>query len=220
MDARDAAPDASEPRDGSLDELVARARSGDEAATAALFERFRARLRRTVELRLDRRLRGRVDASDVLQEAYLDVARKVPTYDPQDGIGPFLWLRFVTTDRLARVHRQHLDAAMRDAARDVSLRVGPGPVADSATIAKGLFGRLSSPSQRAIRAEVQESLQQLLNDMEPLDREILVLRHFEELGNAEAAKVLKLKPAAASNRYVRALGRLRRALEATPGLNP
>jgi RNA polymerase sigma-70 factor (ECF subfamily) len=162
-------------------------------------------------------LAGRVDPSDVLQEAYLDVVRQFPAYQRRPEMPFFLWLRLVTGQRLQRVHRHHLGAAGRDAGREVSLYQGALPPASSASLAAQLLGRLTSASQAAVRAEMQLQLQAALNDLAPLDREVIALRHFEELSNAEAAAVLGLSKTAASNRYVRALARLQQILETIPG---
>jgi RNA polymerase sigma-70 factor, ECF subfamily len=204
---------------GSADEsLIRRAGGGDETALAELFGQYRKRLRQMVRLRLDRRLQGRVDPSDVLQEAYLDVAEQLPHYLGKPEMPFFLWLRLVAGQRLIRIHRQHLGAAMRDAGREVSLYRGALPQASSVSLAAQLLGRFTSASQAIVRAEVQVQLQAALNGMEPLDREIIALRHFEELSNAEAAEVLGLQVSAASKRYIRALKRLQSVLQNVPGL--
>ena len=122
----------------------------------------------------------------------------------------------MTGQRLLQVHRRHLGAAMRDAGREVSLYRGALPQASSASLAAQLLGRLTSASQAAVRAEMQVQLQEALNGMDPIDREVLALRHFEELSNGEAAEVLGLSKTAASNRYVRALGRLKESWRASP----
>src|SRR5262245_38250396 len=189
----------------------------DVEALVALFVRHRERLRRMVRLRLDRRLLGRVDPSDVLQEAYLDVARRAEEYLANPTMPPFLWLRFLTAQRLMILHRRHLGAQVRDAGREISLHRGAIPQATSVSLACQLIGRLTSASQAAIRAELQTKLQVVLNGMDPLDREVLALRHFEELSNAETAAVLGIQKAAASNRYIRALRRLKDLLDALPG---
>jgi RNA polymerase sigma-70 factor (ECF subfamily) len=200
-------------------ELIRRAAAGDETVLAELFGRYRKRLRQMVRLRLDRRLQGRVDPSDVLQEAYLDLARKLPEYAGDRPELPFyLWLRLVTGERLTRMHRQHLGAAMRDAGREVSLYRGALPQASSISLAAQLLGRFTTASQAAVRAEVQLQLQQALNQMDPLDREIIALRHFEELSNSEAAVVLGISRQAASNRHLRAMTRLQAILRSIPGL--
>jgi RNA polymerase sigma-70 factor, ECF subfamily len=201
-----------------IDHLVGRLTDGDQEALAELFGIYRDRLRRMVKLRLDRRLQGRIDPSDVLQEAFLDVARRAGEYSANAPMPFYLWLRFLTAQRLIAVHRQHLGAKMRDADLEVSLYRGAWPQASSVSLAARLLGRLPSPSQAALRAEVQIRLQEALNSMEPLDREILTLRHFEELSNSETAAVLGIQKSAASNRYMRALRRLKEILSSVPGL--
>ena len=171
-----------------------------------------------VQLRLDRRLQGRIDPSDVIQEAFVDAARRLPEYTVDPAMPPFLWLRFLTAQRLVTLHRIHLGVKARDAGREVSLHSGPLPSADARSLAAQLLGRLTSPSRAAIRAEVQIKIQDALNAMDPIDREILALRHFEELNNSETAAVLGLHKAAASNRYVRALRRLKEVRAPTLGL--
>jgi len=201
------------------DALVERAGGGDSAALAELFRRHRKRLRQMVRLRLDRRLQGRVDPSDIIQETYIDAARKISEYARERSELPFfLWLRLVAGERLLRVHRQHLGTVMRDAGREVSLYRGALPQASSESLAAQLLGRLTSVSQKLIRAEVQLQLQQALNQMDSMDREIIMLRHFEELSNAEASRVLGISPQAASNRHMRAMSRLQSTLRNIPGL--
>jgi RNA polymerase sigma-70 factor, ECF subfamily len=197
--------------------LLRRAAQGDQAAWGALLVRSRDRLRRMVALRLDRRLQGRVDPSDIIQEACIDASARLAEYARQPDMPFFLWLRFLTGQRLVRVHRQHLGAEMRDVAREVSLYRGALPAATSAALAAQLLGRDTRPSEAAVRAERSIRLQEALNSMDPLDREVLALRHFEQLSNAEAARVLGLQEPAAAKRYVRALKRLRLILDARPG---
>jgi RNA polymerase sigma-70 factor (ECF subfamily) len=192
--------------------LLRRLAAGDGGAAAELFAAHRDRLRLMVRLRLDRRLQGRLDPSDVLQEAYLDVARRAPEYAANPTLPPYLWLRFLTGQRLLQLHRQHFGAQMRDAGQEVSLFQGALPQASSVSLANQLLGRLTSPTQAAVRAELQLRVQEALNGLEPLDREVLTLRHFEMLSNEETAAVLGLRKSAASNRYVRALRRLKEAL--------
>jgi RNA polymerase sigma-70 factor (ECF subfamily) len=199
------------------DDLLQRAMAGDAQALSELFSRYRERLRRMVRLRLDRRLYGRLDPSDVLQDAYLDVARRFPEYTAKPTLPFFLWLRSLTGQRLIDLHRQHLGAQMRDAGQEVSLYRGALPPASSASLANQLLGRLTSPTQAAVRAEMQIRLQEALNAMDPLDREVVVLRHFEELSNAETAEVLGIQKSAASKRYIRAIQRLKDILDSVPG---
>lgn len=199
-------------------DLLRRIRAGEQHALGELFGAQRDRLRRMVQLRLDRRLQGRIDPSDVIQEAFVDAARRLHEYTADPSMPPFLWLRFLTAQRLVTLHRIHLGAKARDAGREVSLHSGPLPSADSRSLAAQLLGRLTTPSRAAIRAEVQIKIQDALNAMDPIDREILALRHFEELSNSDTAAVLGLHKAAASNRYVRALRRLKEILAPTLGL--
>ncbi len=199
------------------DELIRRAASGDQDALAQVFGLYRDRLRQMVRLRLDRRLQGRLDPSDVIQEAYLDFARRLPDYAREPAMPFYLWLRFLTGQRLIDLHRQHLGAKMRDAGQEVSLYRGALPQASSVSLAAQLLGRLTSASRAAIRAETQIRVQEALNSMDPLDREVLTLRHFEMLSNDETAAVLGIRKSAASNRYIRALKRLKAILSALPG---
>ena len=194
-----------------VQDLIDRIKQGDQNALADLFSQHRDRLGRMVEFRMDNRLKGRVATSDVLQEAYIDALKRLPHYQADPGMPFFLWLRWVTKQRLVEVHRQHLGAQLRDAGREVSFGKAQGPEASSAMIAE-FIGDLTSPSQAVQRAEMIVQLQQALESLDPIDREVLALRHFEELSNRETAALLEIQPAAASKRYVRALERLKEIL--------
>jgi RNA polymerase sigma-70 factor (ECF subfamily) len=198
-------------------DLVQRARAGDPDAVNDIFTRHRDRLRRMVELRLDWRLQARLDASDVIQEAYLDIVRKLPDYLQQPDVPLFLWLRLVVGERLCGLRRHHLGVHMRDAGREVSLYRHAMPTASSAALAAQLLGQHTSPSNAAVRAERILRVQEALNALEPIDREILSLRHCEQLTRAEAAGALGIEEAAAAQRYVRALKRLKIVLAEMPG---
>src|SRR5262245_40278068 len=138
-----------------------------------------------VDLRLDPRLRGRVDPSDVLQEVYIDAARLLPTYLKAPPLPFHLWLRQLAGTRLAKAHRHHLGARGRDVRREVALEPGAIPEASSVALADGLLGRESRPSEAAMRAELRDRLLAALDRLGPVDREVLALRHFEQLGNAD-----------------------------------
>jgi len=200
-----------------VDALLRRAQDGEQQAAAELFGLYRARLRRMVKLRMDHRLQGRIDPSDVLQEAYIDVSRRLPEYTANPTLPFFLWLRLLTGQRLLALHRHHLLAQKRSATQEVSLENRAAPEASSLSLAADLLGHFTSPTQAAMKAEMQRRLQEVLDSLDPIDREVLVLRHFEELTNNETAEVLGLQKAAASNRYVRALQRLRDVLAELPG---
>jgi RNA polymerase sigma-70 factor (ECF subfamily) len=197
--------------------LIERAVAGDQRAWRQLLERHRDRLCRMVALRLDRRLQGRVDASDVIQEASLEAVRRLPEYIKNPSMPFFLWLRFLTAQRLMEQHRVHLGAKARDAGREIALYHGALPETTSAALAAQLLGRLTTPSEAAVRAEQRIQMQQLLNSMDPIDREVLALRHHEQLSNSEAAVVLGLDKSAASKRYARALYRLKGLLSSLQG---
>jgi RNA polymerase sigma-70 factor (ECF subfamily) len=170
-----------------------------------------------IRLRLDRRLQRRLDPADVLQEAFLEFARRFTEYVANPTLPFYLWLRLLTGQKLAALHRHHLGAKMRDAGQEVSLHHGDLPRASSASLAELLMGRFTTASRAAIRAETQVRVQEALNSMDPVDREVLVLRHFEMLSNEETAQVLGLKRQAASNRHARALKRLKEILAQLPG---
>jgi RNA polymerase sigma-70 factor (ECF subfamily) len=202
---------------GETTKLMERLRSGDPDALAALFDRYRGRLRRMVQLRLDPRLRGRLDASDVLQEAYLELAHDLPAFLADAKLKPLIWLRLHVGRRLITLHRRHLGARMRDASQEISIFRNPTPEASSVALAMMLLGRLTSPSHAAVRAERLARVQEALNSLDPIDREVLALRHFEQLGRAEVAAELGISQEAGSKRYYRALTRLKNALATLPG---
>ena len=205
------------PPPGQVPGLVARAAAGDRAAIVELLERYRPRLRRMVALRLDPRLRGRVDASDVIQEGYLDAMRQLDEFIQDPAVPFYIWLRFLVGQRVQEQHRRHLGTPGRDVGREVSIYRGTMPGASTGALAARLLGKLTSPSDAAMRAERKIRLQEALNRMDPLDREILVLRHYEQMTNGDAAAALGLDKSAASKRYTRALQRLKEILAALPG---
>ncbi len=197
--------------------LLERARAGDQAALNEVFTRHRARLRRMVELRLDRRLQARIDASDVIQEAYVEVVRRLDEYLRDPAYPLFLWLRLIVGERLLKLHRHHLGTQMRDAGLEVSIYRGALPAASSAALAAQLLGKHTSPTQAAVRAERMLRLQEALNTLDPMDREVLSLRHFEKMTLTETALTLEIQESAAAKRYIRALKRLKAVLATMPG---
>ena len=200
-----------------IDDLLRRAADGDRDALAALFARHRDRLEQMVLLRLDRRLQSRIDPADILQETYLEAARRIAVFARAPTTSVYVWLRVLAGQKLVDLTRRHLGAKMRDAGQEISLHRGALPQASSVSLAAQLLGRFTSPSRAAIRAETQLRVQEALNSMDPIDREVLALRHFELMTNGEVAQVLGLSKAAASNRYVRALQRLKQVLTTVPG---
>jgi len=213
----DPAFETGEVDDAALDVLVQQAAAGDERAVDELFSRFRPRLKRMVHLRLNRRLQGRVDDSDVIQEAFLDAARKLPEYAAEPQLPFFLWLRNLTGLKLTEVHRRHLGSQMRDADLEVSLHRGALPEANSVSLAAHLLGTMTTASEAAVKAETRLLVQEALNGMDSIDREILALKHFEQLSTSEIAQVLGMSKAGAGSRYLRAIKRLRAVLAQIPG---
>jgi RNA polymerase sigma-70 factor, ECF subfamily len=204
-------------KDDETSALIEKLRGGDKRAAVELISRQRERLRRMIELRLDKRLHGRLDTSDVLQDAMLDVTSRLDEYVKDPKVPFFLWVRLVAGERLAWLHRHHLGVKMRDAGREVSLHRQALPAASSFALASMLLGAYTSPTQAAVRAERQLRVQEALNSLDPLDREVLALRHFEHLSPAETALALGLKPDTASKRYIRALKRVKDQLAGMPG---
>ena len=167
---------------------------------------------------MDTRLSGRVDAADVLQEAFLEACKRLPRYLEDPSVAVFVWLRGVALDTLIHVHRRHL-AQMRDAGREVSLHQGPVAHVSSMSLAGWLIADLTSPSHAAMRDEVTKTIEEVMDAMDPVDREVLILRHFEQLTNDEVASIIGVKKAAASRRYMRALKRFREAIETVSGFD-
>ena len=189
----------------------------DPAALAEALAVHRPRLWRMVNFRLDRRLAGRVDPDDVLQESYLAAAKRIEHYAAGGFTSPFLWLRVVVRQTMIDIHRRHLLAQSRDAGREVAIFAGY-PQATSETLAIHLVGDWTSPSQAAVRVEMVDKVQAAIATMSPVDQEVLALRHFEELTNSEVAETLGIETKAASLRYVRALRRLKEILAELPGV--
>lgn len=203
------------PRRGpATDELKALQEAGPERdqVLGRLFESHRRRLLKMIHLRMDPRLRERVGASDVLQDAYMEISARVGDYLADPRMPFFLWLRFVTAQRLVALYRHHAIAKMRDVRRQVPIEPAPFPNASSVVMAHALAESRTSPSGNAMREEARRQVEEALDRMSPADREVLALRHFEELSNVEAAAELGIQESAASKRYLRAIKRLRKIL--------
>lgn len=181
----------------------------DADELAATLEGFRARLRRIVGLRLDPRVRARVDASDIVQEAYLEATQRAAGYVRDREVPFFLWVRFLAVQRVAHEHRKHLGAQMRDARREVR---SLGPQASSIAMAEVLAASTPTPSQQYATEERKRIVMETLDTLAEADREVLALRHVEGLSNRECAHVLELTDAGASRRYLRAAKRFALAL--------
>ncbi len=197
--------------------LLDRVKQGDEEALASLFAQHRERLLRMVQFRMGTRLQGRVDAEDIVQEAYLDAVKRMRHFAGDDAGSLFVWLRMIVSQTLINVYRRHLGTQARDAGREVAVGEQRYSQTTSVSLAANLLGRFTSPTKATRRGELAERLRQTLDDMDPIDREVLALRHFEELTNSEVAAELNIQQKAASIRYVRALRRLKDILAEVPG---
>src|SRR5262245_34534473 len=202
---------------GETARLLEQARAGNQSALNELFARHRPRLRRMVLLRLDRRLQARIDASDVIQEAYVEAVTRLDDYLRAPSYPLFLWLRLIVGERLLKLHRHHLGTQMRNAGLEVSIYHGALPAGSSAALAAQLLGKHTSPTQAVLRTERMMRLQEALNTLDAMDREVLSLRHFEEMTLAETALSLGIEESAAAKRYIRALKRLKAILANMPG---
>jgi len=195
-------PDSSETT-----RLLDQVRDGDRDAFEKLFARHRLYLRQVVSLRLDPKLRARVDASDVVQETHLEAVRRLPDYLERRPMPFRLWLRKTAYERLLMIERHHVDAQRRAVGREVAL-----PDRSSLQLFGQLLAAGSTPSQQLSRAELARRVRQAVARLADIDKEILLMRNLEGLSNHEVAQVLEIAPAAASQRYGRALLRLRKLL--------
>jgi RNA polymerase sigma-70 factor (ECF subfamily) len=214
-----AAPDESSASPREYPELCNRILRGDRDALADMFSKYRPRLWRMVNFRLDPRLQGRVDADDVLQDAWIKAVDRISYFLRDASHSPFIWFRMIVAQTLIELHRRHLGAEKRSAAREMSIFGGWSSDSTSLSMTFHLLGSVTSPSSAACRTESAKQLETALQGMNEIDREVLALRHFEELSNSETAKVLEMSEQAASLRYVRALARLKKIVEVIPGFN-
>jgi RNA polymerase sigma-70 factor (ECF subfamily) len=201
--------------DFDTDDELCQLRSGRDAAVAELFGRYREKLQRMIAFRLDRRIVGKVDGDDILQDAFLETVRRIQDYLDQPSVPFFVWLRQITKQVLIDTHRRYVDAKMRDVNLEVTLDRGGTPDTSSSGLIAQLADSLTTPSQCAVRQETISELRRALDQLDEIDREVLLLRHLEELSNHEVAQVLGIDRYAASKRYLRALARLRGVMSMT-----
>jgi RNA polymerase sigma-70 factor, ECF subfamily len=195
-------PDSEETR-----RLLEQGRSGDSRAFDELFRRHRAFVRQVIDLRLDDRVRARLDPSDIVQETQMEAFRRLPDYLEHPPMPFRLWLRHTACERLLKAQRHHLGAKKRTALREDVL-----PEGSSVQLAKQFLARGSTPSQQLSRRELIQQVRQVMAELSETDREILIMRNLEQLSNQEAAQALEIEPATTSQRYGRALLRLRQLL--------
>jgi RNA polymerase sigma-70 factor (ECF subfamily) len=196
--------------------LLKGTKAGDPSAFEELFRRHRPRLQKAIAMRMDRRVAARVDASDILQETYLEAFRRLPKYLKQEGMPFYLWLYWIAREKVIALHRKHLGAGKRTVRQEVPLM----PVDSSAEFVSGLIGRLPSPSQELAKAEMAEQLRLALGQLDGDDRDLILWRHFEQLSARDMAQLLNITEAAANKRYIRAVERLRIHLKDLGVSNP
>lgn len=188
-------------------------RHGGEHALADLFSSCRERLERLVDFRLDPRLRSRIDPNDILQETYLEVARRVSDYIDRPEVSFYVWARQITVQTLIDTQRRHF-GQKRSPTQEVPLSFEGDSSGTCYSIARAIAANHTTPSRAAMKAEEIEQLHAALATLDEIDREVLAMRHFEHLSNKEVAEALGLSVTAASNRYVRAMTRLSEILQA------
>lgn len=189
-------------------ELLERLTAGDTDALGPLFDLHRGHLLRLIELRLDRRVRNRIDPADVVQDAFMEASRSIGNWGGEDVIPFRMWLRVIVRQKTIDQHRRHVEAGIRDVRREQ-----PAPLATSINAAARFIADMTSPSSAAARAEEHKALEEALEGLDPMDREVLVCRHVEQLSVLDVARELGIEAKAASKRYLRALERLRLAIK-------
>lgn len=199
------------PVSSDTQDLLNKARKGEPEAVDQLLARHREPVRRMIGLRLDPAIAPRVDASDIVQEVLLEASRRLPDYLRQPAMPFHLWLRHIAQDHLIDAHRRHRQAQRRTVDRERAIHSALGD-RSSLELAAQLIDRELTPATAAIRRELENRFQQVIATMEEGDREVILMRHFEQLSNQEVATALGLTEAAAGMRYVRAMRRLRALL--------
>ncbi len=200
------------PEAAETSEILLRAREGDADAASRLLGRHREALRRMVDRRLDPAIRVRLDASDVVQEVLLEAHRRLKDYLKDPALPFHLWLRLIARDHIISAHRRHRAAAKRSVERERPLAVSAAGDRSSIELASFLRDAEPTPAAAAIQAELNRRFQEAIEKLAEDDREIILMRHFEDLSNQDAARALGLSQPAAGMRYLRALRRLRALL--------
>lgn len=189
--------------------ILKRAAAGDRSAFEELFQRHRPKLERAVARRMDRRVAGRMDASDIVQEAYMEAFERLPKYLEQESMTFYGWLYWIAHQKVLEMHRRHLGARKRTVHNEVPLL----PVDSSAQFVSGLIGNLPTPSQEFAKAEMAEILRDAMKQLKPDERDLIIWRHFEQLNVSEIAQLLNITEGATHKRYWRALEHLRKILQ-------
>jgi RNA polymerase sigma-70 factor, ECF subfamily len=194
-----------------VDEWAERAASGDEAARERLLDYYRPNLRRIVVGRLDKRLASRVDPSDIVQETMIDADRRLEKFLRQPTVPLLVWLGRIATERVIDTHRRHLVSQRRSVVRE---HRETHPLDGSAReLIQLIANGKTSPSGELMREEEIERIRSAIDTLSARDREILVMRHFDQMDPDAIAQVLGISPGAVRARILRALLRLRTILE-------
>ena len=201
------------PKPDETQELIEQAKEGNVSAAGNLLDRHRDALRRMVDLRLDRAIRRRVDASDIVQEAMVEANRRLNRY-LEDPSMPFrLWIRQIAMDRIIDAHRRHRGSAKRSVDKERPMQAGPTLDRSTLELAGQLCDPELTPAARATMEELQRRFEDAIEQLNDQDKEVVLMRHFENLTNQETADALGLTQPAAGMRYMRAMRKLRQLLE-------
>jgi RNA polymerase sigma-70 factor (ECF subfamily) len=201
------------PDSSQTQELLERAKAGEAPAVNALLDRHREALRRMIDLRMDRAIQQRVDASDIVQDVLVEANRRLEEYLKNPTMPFHLWLRHMARDRLIDAHRRHRQAARRSLDREQPLVAARYLDQSTLDLAAQVADREMTPAAAATWHELQRRFQAALDTLDEQDQEVVLMRHFEHLGNSEVAQALGLSEAAAGMRYLRAMRRLREKLD-------
>ena len=194
-------------------ELLDQVRGGDDDAVNVLIDRHRNALRHLVRMRLDRKIQRRVDVSDVVQDVLIEANRRLKTY-LENPVMPFhLWIRHIARDRIIDAHRRHRGSAKRSVDREQAMVIPGGFGKSSIILAAQLVDSEKTPAARTMEKELARRVEEAISDLDDVDAEVIVMRHYEQLTNREIAQALELTEPAASMRYLRAVRRLRELMQ-------
>lgn len=193
-------------------QLLEGVRSGDGDAVNALMDRHRVAIRRMVQMRLDNAVARRVDASDVVQDVLFEASRRMEDYISNPQMPFHLWLRQLAKDRIIDMHRRHRGAQRRSVDREQHVASLGNDEKSTADLVSFLKDAELTPAAATVRKEMEHRFLVAVNELDEADREMIIMRHFEHLGNSEVAESLGLTAPAAGMRYLRAIRKLRQAL--------
>ena len=200
------------PESDQTQELLDSAKDGDDDAINRLMERHRDSLRRMVQMRLDQKIRRRVDVSDVVQDVLIEANRRLERYLEDPKMSFHLWLRQIAMDRVIDAHRRHRGSVKRTVDREQPLVAHADMNRSTIELAAQLCDPEITPATAATQKELARRVEQAISQLGDQDCEIIILRHYEHLNNQEVAQALSLTEPAASMRYLRAVRRLRELL--------